>query len=125
MSFNEMTGETYFLVDAIDELTRAQRENQEVAINRDIIATQNIIANAEADIKKLGVIDSESDAKEANRLYGIIDESKEKLKEFNKQKQQTLSFQFSFETDSEDFETDSEDIEESAEETVEDYIDSI
>ena len=31
MSFNELTGETYFLVDAIDELTRAQRENQEAA----------------------------------------------------------------------------------------------
>lgn len=118
MSFNELTGETYFLVDAIDELTRAQRENQEVAIDRDIIATKNIIANAESDIKKLGVIDSESDAKEANRLYGIIDESKEKLKELNKQKQQTLSFQFSFETDSED-------IKESAEDAVEEYINSI
>ena len=118
MSFNEMTGETYFLVDAIDELTRVQRENQEAAINRGIIATQNIIANAEADIKKLGVIDSESDAKEANRLYGIIDESKEKLKELNKQKQQTLSFQFSFETDSED-------VQQSAEEAVEEYINSI
>lgn len=118
MSFNELTGETYFLVDAIDELTRAQRENQEAAIDRDIIATQNIIANAESDIKKLGVIDSESDAKEANRLYGIIDESKEKLKELNKQKQQTLSFQFSFETDSED-------VQQSAEDAVEEYINSI
>ena len=118
MSFNELTGETYFLVDAIDELTRAQRENQEAAIDRDIIAIQNIIANAESDIKKLGVIDSESDAKEANRLYGIIDESKEKLKEFNKQKQQTLSFQFSFETDSED-------VQQSAEEAVEEYTNSI
>lgn len=118
MSFNELTGETYFLVDAIDELTRAQRENQEAAIDRDIIATQNIIANAEADIKKLGVIDSESDAKEANRLYGIIDESKEKLKELNKQKQQTLSFQFSFETDSED-------VQKSAEEAAEEYTNSI
>lgn len=118
MSFNELTGETYFLVDAIDELTRAQRENQVAAIDNDIIATQNAIAQAESDIKKLGTIDNPDEAKKANELYNDIDEYKEKLKELNIQKQQTLSFQFSFETDSDS-------VEQSAEEAVEEYINSI
>ena len=46
MSYNEMTGETYLLVDAIDELTRAQIENQKVDINKSITETTNKIAEA-------------------------------------------------------------------------------
>ena len=118
MSFNKLTGETYFLVDAIDELTRAQRENQVASIDNDIIATQNAIAQAELDIKKLGTIDSPDDVKKVTELYDDIDGFKEKLKELNIQKQQTLSFQFSFETDSED-------VQQSAEDAVEEYTNSL
>lgn len=46
MSYNEMTGETYLLVDAIDELTRTQIENQKVDINKSITETTNKIAEA-------------------------------------------------------------------------------
>ena len=46
MSYNEMTGETYLLVDAIDELTRTQIENRKVDINKSITETTNKIAEA-------------------------------------------------------------------------------
>ncbi len=46
MSYNEMTGETYLLVDAIDELTKTQIENQKVDINKSITETTNKIAEA-------------------------------------------------------------------------------
>ena len=46
-AYNEMTGETYLLVDAIDELTRAKIDNQKVDIQQSIIDTTNAITKAQ------------------------------------------------------------------------------
>lgn len=117
-AYNEMTGETYLLVDAIDELTRAKIDNQKVDIEQGIIDTTNAITKAQEDLNNLGVIDSPDDAAKALELNRYIAELEKTRADLQFQKQITTSYKYSFETDSED-------IEESAEDAVEEYINSI
>lgn len=117
-AYNEMTGETYFLVDAIDELTRAKIDNQKADIEQGIIDTTNAITKAQEDLNNLGVIDSPDDAAKALELNRYIAELEKTRADLQFQKQITTSFQFSFETDSED-------VQQSAEDAVEEYINSI
>lgn len=117
-AYNEMTGETYLLVDAIDELTRAKIDNQKADIEQGIIDTTNAITKAQEDLNNLGVIDSPDDAAKALELNRYIAELEKTRADLQFQKQITTSYKFSFETDSED-------IEESAEDAVEEYINSI
>lgn len=121
-AYNEMTGETYFLVDAIDELTRAKIDNQKVDIEQSIIDTTNAITKAQEDLKNLGVIDSPDDVERALELNRYIAELEKTRTDLQFQKQITTSFQFSFETDSEDIEESAEEV---AEEAVEEYTNSI
>ena len=117
-AYNEMTGETYLLVDAIDELTRAKIDNQKADIEQGIIDTTNAITKAQEDLNNLGVIDSPDDAAKALELNRYIAELEKTRADLQFQKQITTSYKFSFEADSED-------IEESAEDAVEEYINSI
>lgn len=117
-AYNEMTGETYLLVDAIDELTRAKIDNQKADIEQGIIDTTNAITKAQEDLNNLGVIDSPDDAAKALELNRYIAELEKTRADLQFQKQITTSYKFSFETDSED-------IEESAEDAAEEYINSI
>lgn len=117
-AYNEMTGETYLLVDAIDELTRAKIDNQKADIEQGIIDTTNAITKAQEDLNNLGVIDSPDDAAKALELNRYIAELEKTRADLQFQKQITTSYKYSFEADSED-------IEESAEDAVEEYINSI
>lgn len=117
-AYNEMTGETYFLVDAIDELTRAKIDNQKADIEQGIIDTTNAITKAQEDLNNLGVIDSPDDAAKALELNRYIAELEKTRADLQFQKQITTSYKFSFEADSED-------IEKSAEDAVEEYTNSI
>lgn len=121
-AYNEMTGETYLLVDAIDELTRAKIDNQKADIKQGIIDTTNAITKSQEDLNNLGVIDSPDDAAKALELNRYIAELEKTRADLQFQKQITTSYKFSFETDSEDIE---ESAEEAAEETVEEYTNSI
>lgn len=116
--YNEMTGETYLLVDAIDELTRAKIDNQKADIEQSIIDTTNAITKAQEDLNNLGVIDSPDDAAKALELNRYIAELEKTRADLQFQKQITTSYKYSFEADSED-------IKESAEDAVEEYINSI
>lgn len=98
MSFNEMTGETYFLVDSVDELTRALIDNQNVEIEKSITDTTNAIKRLKEEIKNLGVIDSADDAARASELYKEIAEKETDLSDLNLQKKINASYRFTFET---------------------------
>lgn len=98
MTFNEMTGETYFLVDSIDELTRALIDNQNVEIEKSISDTTNAIKRLKEEIKNLGVIDSADDAARASELYKEIAEKETDLSDLNLQKKINASYRFTFET---------------------------
>lgn len=117
-AYNEMTGETYLLVDAIDELTRAKIDNQKADIEQGIIDTTNAITKAQEDLNNLGVIDSPDDAAKALELNRYIAELEKTRADLQFQKQITTSYKFSFETDSDD-------VQQSAEDAAEEYINSI
>lgn len=102
MTFNEMTGETYFLVDSIDELTRALIDNQNVEIEKSITDTTNAIKRLKEEIKNLGVIDSADDATKASELYKQLAEKETDLSDLTLQKRINASYRFSFETTSTD-----------------------
>ena len=122
MSYNEMTGETYLLVDAIDELTRAQIENQKVDINKSITETTNKIAEASEKLRNIG---NPSDAYTANIVSGLnqnIAQWQSQLDELGIQKMELGSLLFSFEIDDE---STKQSAEEAAEKAVEEYINSI
>ena len=122
MSYNEMTGETYLLVDAIDELTRAQIENQKVDINKSITETTNKIAEASERLRNIG---NPSDAYTANMVSGLnqnIAQWQSQLDELGIQKMELGSLLFSFETDDE---STKQSAEEAAEKALEEYINSI
>lgn len=116
MSYNEMTGETYLLVDAIDELTRAQIENQKIDINKSITETTNKIAEAS---ERLRNIKNPSDAYILNQN---IAQWQSQLDELGIQKMELGSLLFSFETDDE---STKQSAEEAAEKALEEYINSI
>lgn len=98
MTFNEMTGETYFLVDSVDELTRALIDNQNVEIEKSITDTTTAIKRLKEEIKNLGVIDSADDAARASELYKEIAEKETDLSNLNLQKKINASYLFTFET---------------------------
>ena len=102
MTFNEMTGETYFLVDSVDELTRALIDNQNVEIEKSITDTTTAIKRLKEEIKNLGVIDSADDATKASELYKQLAEKETDLSDLNLQKRINASYRFSFETTSTD-----------------------
>lgn len=114
MSYNAMTGETYFLADAVNELTKAKIENQKVDITQGISEITNNIAKAEEEIKNIGFVDSPTEGKMVEELNQYISKQKEALDVLNLQLQLTTSYNFSFESNTED-----------AEKIAEEYINSI